>query len=103
MSMKIRKGDKVKILSGKDRDSEGTVLRVLSDVEKVVVEKVALVKKSARPTQANPRGGILTKEAPIHVSRVQLVCPECGKPTRVSRERDGKDVVRVCKKCDARF
>ena len=103
MSMNVRKGDTVRVLSGKDRGVTGTVLRALPGVQKVVVQKVAVAKKSMRPTQANPRGGIVAREMPIHVSRVQLVCPECGKPTRVGREHEGKDFIRVCKKCGARF
>lgn len=99
-SMNIKKGDKVKVLSGKDKGKEGVVLRALPQKERVVVEKVNLIKKALRPTQQNPQGGISTIEAPIHVSNVMLVCPECKQPTRVSRKRDeaGK-LTRVCKKC----
>ncbi|MDJ1650943.1 MULTISPECIES: 50S ribosomal protein L24 [Gordonibacter] len=98
--MNIKKGDKVKVLSGKDKGKEGVVLRALPQKERVVVEKVNLIKKALRPTQQNPQGGISTVEAPIHVSNVMLVCPECKQPTRVSRKRDeaGK-LTRVCKKC----
>ena len=99
-SMNIKKGDKVKVLAGKDKGKEGTILRSLPQKQRVVVEKVNIVKKALRPTQQNPQGGISSVEAPIHVSNVMLVCPSCKQPTCVSNKRDenGKKV-RVCKKC----
>lgn len=98
--MNIKKGDKVKVLSGKDKGKEGVVLHALPQKERVVVEKVNIIKKAMRPTQQNPQGGISTMEAPIHVSNVMLVCPECKQAARVGHKRDesGKKV-RVCKKC----
>lgn len=98
--MNIKKGDKVKVLSGKDKGKEGVVLHGLPQKERVVVEKVNIIKKAMRPTQQNPQGGISTMEAPIHVSNVMLVCPECKQAARVGHKRDenGKKV-RVCKKC----
>ena len=98
--MNIKKGDKVKVLSGKDKGKEGVVLRALPQKERVVVEKVNMIKKAMRPTQQNPQGGISTVEAPIHVSNVMLVCPACKQASRVSNKRDenGKKI-RVCKKC----
>jgi large subunit ribosomal protein L24 len=99
--MNIKKGDKVKVIAGKDRGAEGTVLAAYPSKQRVTVEKVNIVKKAQRPTQSNPQGGITSFEAPIHVSNVQLVCPSCGKATRVNNKRvDGKKV-RVCKKCGA--
>ena len=92
-SMNIKKGDKVKVLAGKDKGKEGTILRSLPQKQRVVVEKVNIVKKALRPTQQNPQGGISSVEAPIHVSNVMLVCPSCNK-----RDENGKKV-RVCKKC----
>ena len=99
-SMNIKKGDKVKVLSGKDKGKEGTVLRSFPQKQRVAVEKVNMVKKALRPTQQNPQGGISTLEAPIHVSNVMLVCPACKQPSRVSKRinEQGKKV-RVCKKC----
>ena len=98
--MNIKKGDRVKVLSGKDKGKEGVVLRSIPQKERVVVEKVNMIKKAMRPTQQNPQGGISTMEAPIHVSNVMLVCPHCKQATRVNRRRndEGKKV-RVCKKC----
>ena len=99
--MNIKKGDKVQVLTGKDRGTQGEVLRALPAQQRVIVEKVNVVTKAMRPTQANPQGGLTHREAPIHVSNVALVCPKCSKPTRVGVKRvDGKKV-RTCKKCNA--
>ena len=73
---------KRQVLSGKDKGKEGVVLRALPQKERVVVEKVNMIKKAMRPTQQNPQGGISTMEAPIHVSNVMVICPECKQPTR---------------------
>ena len=89
--MKIVKGDRVKIIRGNHRGQEGTVLRVLRDADRVVVEGVNMVKRHARPTQSNPEGGIMTFEAPVHVSNVMLIDPASGDPSRVRTqiESDG--------------
>ena len=99
-SMNIKKGDTVRVLSGKDKGKEGEVVRSLPSKQRVVVEKVNMVKKAMRPTQQNPQGGITTVEAPLHVSNVMLVCPNCKEATRTSKRvnEQGKKV-RVCKKC----
>ena len=97
--MTIRKGDTVKVITGKDRGKTGKVLRSVPEKSRVVVEKVNMAKKAMRPTQVNPQGGISTIEAPIHVSNVMLVCPSCGEATRVARRREDGKLVRVCKKC----
>ena len=101
-TMKIKQGDRVKVLTGKDKDAEGIVLSARPAEHRVVVEQVNVVKKAMRPTQANPEGGISSIEAPIDVSNVALICPSCKKPTRVGSRRDeaGKRI-RVCKKCNA--
>ncbi|WP_085830619.1 50S ribosomal protein L24 [Collinsella vaginalis] len=103
MSMSIKKGDKVEVLSGKDRGKQGTVLRALPAEGKVVVEGVAVVKKAVKPNQQNQQGGIVSQEAAIDASNVNLVCPECGQRTRVGHEKDGKNKLRVCKKCGHKF
>ena len=97
--MKIRKGDRVKVIAGKDKGAESEVMRALPKVHKVVVEKVNIAKKHQKPTQANQQGGIMEIEMPIDVSNVMLICPKCKKATRVSTRRDGKKKVRICKKC----
>ena len=98
--MNIRKGDKVKVLAGKDIGKEAVVLRALPEKQRVVVERINVVKKALRPTQKNPQGGIMSIEAPIHVSNVALVCPSCKQPTRIAIQRDEDNKkVRLCKKC----
>ncbi len=107
MSMSIKKGDKVEVLSGKDRGKQGIVLRALPKEGKVVVEGVAIVKKAVKSNGAGQQGGIVDKEMPIDASNVQLICPECGKRTRVGHEAgelDGhKTKLRICKKCGHKF
>ena len=103
MSMSIKKGDNVKVLSGKDRGKTGTVLRALPAEGKVVLEGVAVVKKAMKPTAQNQQGGIVSQEAAIDASNVMLICPKCGQATRVGHKKDGKNKLRVCKKCGAEF
>ena len=101
----IKKGDRVLILTGKDRGKEGTVSRALPQTEKVIVEGLNVVKKHVRPQGQTRQGGIIEKAMPIHVSNVMLKCTECNQPTRVGHDRRplGTDQkmrsVRVCKKC----
>lgn len=101
-SCKIRKDDKVMLLAGKDKGKVGKVLKVDRKHDRVLVEKVNMVK---RHTKANPYaqqpGGIIEKEAPVHVSNVAVMCDACAKPTRVGYRTtgDGKKV-RFCKKCN---
>ena len=97
--MNIKAGDTVKVISGKDKGATGEVLFAHPDKNRVTVQGVNLVHKALRPTQANPNGGIDTREAPIDVSNVMLVCPECGLPTRTGFRVDGDSKTRVCKKC----
>lgn len=99
--MKIKKGDTVKVISGKDKGKTSVVMRAVPESRRVVVEKVAVAKKAKRPTRDNPQGGIMSIEAPIHVSTVMLVCPKCNEPARVSVKvsEDKKKKIRVCKKC----
>jgi large subunit ribosomal protein L24 len=98
--LKIRKGDRVRVLSGKDKGKEGEVMRALPREGKVIVEGVNIARKSQRPTRTTQQGGIIDKDMPIQVSNVALVCPSCGKPTRVGYKIDASgDKARVCKKC----
>ena len=96
--MFIKKNDKVKVIAGKDKGKEGTVEKVFPSKERVIVKGVNIVKKHQKPTNANPNGGIVEVEAPIHVSNVMLIDPSNNKPTRVGfKIEDGKKV-RVPKK-----
>ena len=99
MAMKIKKGDRVKVLSGKDRGKEGEVMRALPGQDKVIVEGVNRVKKNQRQTRATMQGGIIDKDMPVPVSSVAVVCSTCG-ATRIGfRIDDQGRKLRVCKKC----
>ena len=92
---KIKKGDTVKVIAGKDKDKEGKVIAVDTKNHRVLVEGVNMVTKHAKPSAANQNGGIVTKEAPLHISNVMLVVD--GKATRVGFKMDGDKKVRVAK------
>ena len=96
MAAKIRKGDRVVVLAGKDKGRQGTVLKVLPKEERVVVEGLNIVQRHTRPTQTDPQGGIKNKEAPLHVSNV-AIADSAGKPTRVGFRVDGDKKVRFAK------
>ena len=98
--LRIRKGDTVEVIQGKERGKRGKILRVLADEERVVVERVNFIKRHVRPSQKTPQGGVIEREASIHVSSVKLVCPGCGQPVRVGVRMEGEDKVRYCKKCN---
>ena len=99
--MFVKKGDKVKVITGKDKNKEAVVLEAFPKKDKVIVEGVNIVKKHQKPSQAAPQGGIVEMEAPIHVSNVMVIDPSNGEATRVGyKEVDGKKV-RVSKKSGA--
>ena len=81
--MRLKKGDRVKVISGKDKGKEGKILVSLPADNKVIVEGVSVASRHSKPTQANPQGGIVNKETPIYASKVMLICPNTGKPTRI--------------------
>ncbi|MDR1926568.1 MAG: 50S ribosomal protein L24 [Endomicrobium sp.] len=97
--LKIKKKDKIVVLSGKDKKKQGEVLGVFPNEGKVIVSKINSVKRHTKPTQKNP-GGILEREAPLAMSKVMLICPKCNKASRPKFDKlsDGKKV-RVCRKC----
>ncbi|HEY6531509.1 MAG TPA: 50S ribosomal protein L24 [Acidimicrobiales bacterium] len=99
--MKIRKGDRVKVLTGKDRGKTGTVTRALPDRDKVIVDGVNIAKRHTKPTSQTNTGGIIDKEMPIAVANVAIICGSCGKPTRIGYrfESDGTKI-RICRKCE---
>jgi len=99
--MHVKKGDKVMVISGKDKGKTGVVLAAYPKKDRVIVENVNIVKKHAKPSQDNPQGGIINMEAPIHVSNVMPIDPKTGEPTRVGYQViDGKKV-RIAKKSGA--
>ena len=98
----VRKNDSVVVVTGKDRGKKGRVLKVFPKQNRVVIEGVNFIKRHTRPNpRANVKGGIVEREASLHASNVQIVCPECGAPTRIGRQLlgDGRKV-RICRKCD---
>jgi large subunit ribosomal protein L24 len=95
---KIKKGDRVVVLSGKDKGKHGDVVRAIPKDMKVVVKGVNVVARHTKPTQAAPQGGIVRKEAPIHVSKVAIEDPKTGKPTRVGFRIENGQKVRVAKR-----
>src|SRR6478672_1983224 len=91
--MHVKKGDKVRVITGKDKGKTGVVLAAYPKDSRVLVEGVNIVKKHSKPSQVNPQGGIISQEAPIHVSNVMPLDPKTGEPTRVGlKEVDGKKV-----------
>jgi large subunit ribosomal protein L24 len=96
MAAKIKKGDRVMVLAGKDKGRQGNVLKVLPKDERVVVEGLNMVQRHTRPSQGDPQGGIKHKEAALHVSNVAIVDSK-GKPTRVGFRIEGDKKVRVAK------
>jgi len=102
MGMRIKKDDEVLILTGIDRGTTGKVISVLPDRKKVIVEGVNRVYKHVRPNNRNPQGGRLSKEMPVDVSNVMLICPVCQQSTRVGyRYLEDGSKERWCKKCEA--
>ena len=99
--MKIKKDDKVIVLSGKDKGKQGKVLIADPKAMKVVVEGVNVATKHQKAQKQGQEGGIIKVETPMYACKVQLVCPKCGKATRVAHKLTGDKKVRVCKKCGA--
>jgi large subunit ribosomal protein L24 len=99
--MKIKKNDTVRVIAGNAKGAEGKVLKVFPDTDRVIVEKVNLIKRHTRQTSQADKGGIVEKEAPISASNVILLCPKCGKTTKTAHTRltDGRKV-RRCKQCN---
>ncbi len=97
--MRIRKGDTVLVISGRDRGRKGKVRLSFPRKEEVVVEGINVVKRHARPIQGAKQAGIIQTEAPIYVSKLMLICPRCGKPTRVGFKTLPDKKVRLCRKC----
>lgn len=93
----IKKGDTVQVISGKFKGEKGRVLQVNPETKRVIVENVNIIKKALRPTQKNPKGGFEEREAPIHISNVQLLDSQTSKPTRVYYRFEGDRKLRFAK------
>ena len=100
----IKKGDTVIVRSGRDRGKQGKVLRVIATKGQAIVERVNFLKKHTRPNPSkNVKGGILEREAPMNMAKLQVVCPSCNEPTRLGYHRTEAGTQRYCRKCKADF
>jgi large subunit ribosomal protein L24 len=97
--MKLKKGDRVQVIAGKDLGKQGEITRVLLERERVIVDGINVAKRHQRATNATMQGGIIDKDMPIHVSNVAIVCGTCG-PTRIGYRFEGNEKIRVCRKCE---
>jgi large subunit ribosomal protein L24 len=99
MKMKLRKGDRVQVIAGKDLGKDGVIMRVIPEANRVIVEGVNVAKKHQRPIRATMQAGIIDKDMPLHASNVAIICNSCG-PTRIGyRFDDAGRKIRVCRKC----
>ena len=101
--MRIKKGDTVKILSGNDKGKTGEVLEIIPKTEKIIVKGVNVRKKHVKARKQGEESGILSIECAIHSSKANVVCPKCGKATRVQYKIEKDEKVRVCQKCGAKL
>jgi len=101
--MKIKKGDQILVISGKNKGKSGKVLKVFPQFHKILVEGVNLRKKNVRPKKAGEKGQIVEMPGPIDVSNLKLICPKCGAATRVGYKIRGKNKFRICKRCGQEF
>lgn len=101
--MRIKKGDNVSVLSGNDKGKTGEVLEIIPKADKIVVKGVNVRKKHVKPRKAGEEGGIIAVECAIPSSKVNVVCPKCGKTTRVGYTVEADKKVRICKKCGAKL
>jgi large subunit ribosomal protein L24 len=99
--MKIKKGDKVKVIAGKDKGREGVVERVYSKSMKLVVPAVNIYKKHVKKNEKMPKGGVVEVPRPVAVAKVMLICSKCGKVTRIGYKIEGKKKLRICQKCES--
>ncbi|MBI4546825.1 MAG: 50S ribosomal protein L24 [Ignavibacteriae bacterium] len=107
--MNIHKNDNVMVISGNARGKTGKVLKVYREENRVIVEGVNIIKRHSRPTQKNPQGGIIQKEAPISAANVMVICPKCSTPSRLGHTAvtdsttGNKRMMRVCRSCEEMF
>lgn len=100
----VRRGDTVVVIAGKEKGKRGKILRLLTKKDRVLIERVNMVKRHTKPSQKNPQGGILEKEGSIHLSNVMLWCEKCAAGRRAgSKTNDAGGKLRVCKKCGTEF
>ena len=101
--MKIKKGDNVMVLSGNDKGKTGEIIEVIPKTNKIIVKGVNVRKKHIKPRKQGEEGGIIPTECAIHSAKVNIVCPKCGKATKIGYVEEKGEKVRVCKKCGAKL
>ena len=99
--LNVKKGDTVVVISGKDKGKQGKILAAMPEDQRVIVQNVNMITAHVKPRKQGEEGGIIQRETPIYASKVMLVCPKCGKPTRVGHTVIDGEKVRACKKCGA--
>ncbi len=101
--MRIKKGDKIKVITGKDKGREGKVERVYKNQNKFLATGINIFKKHVKKSEQAPQGGVVDVPRPINASKVVLICPKCGKTTRVGYKLENGKKFRICKKCKSKF
>ena len=101
--LKVKKGDTVEVLSGNDKGKQGEVLEVIPKKDKIIVKGVNVRKKHVKPRKQGEEGGIISVECAIHSAKANIVCPKCGKATKIGYVEEKGEKVRVCKKCGAKL
>lgn len=99
MKIRVKKGDNVLIIAGKDKGKQGTIERVFPKLGKIVVTGVNITKRHLKPSRKNPHGGIIDKLSPIDVSNIVVICPRCSQPTKMSFKITAGQKMRLCRKC----
>ena len=99
--MRLKEGDNVMVLSGNDKGKTGEILDVIPKTQKIIVKGVNVRKKHVKPRKAGEEGGIIPSEYPIHSSKVNIICPKCGKVTKIGYKIEKGKKIRICKKCGA--
>ncbi|MDD3678788.1 MAG: 50S ribosomal protein L24 [Patescibacteria group bacterium] len=97
--IKLQKNDKVLVISGKDKGKTGRIERVITKKREVIVSKINIVKRHIKPSQHRSVSGVVESESPLAISKVALICPSCGKPTRVGYQKKNNEKNRICKRC----
>ena len=101
--MRLKKGDTVKVLSGNDKGKTGEIIKIIPKTNKIIVKGVNVRKKHIKPRKQGEEGGIIPTECAIHSAKVNIVCPKCGKATKIGYDEEKGEKVRVCKKCGAKL
>ena|SRR3989338_6780643 len=101
MSMKIKKGDKIIVISGKDKGKKGTVEKVYQKQNKVLIPKINIYKRHVKKNQQMPKGGVIELPRLLAVNKIALICPHCAKLTRIGYKLTGSKKVRICRKCQS--